>query len=500
MNTNYFFESLNYLKPEATITVFLAVVLCFDLALPKMKKVLPYLTSLGILIACAFAIQDFLTVKQAIPVMTTSRLPLLAFDSLGIFFKILVLSASFLIVIFSVKSLELKDAADRMGEYYCLMLGMIIGMLLLVSATDFLLIYLALELMSFSSYVLAGFLKNSQRSSEASLKYVLYGGISSGIMLFGISLLFGMAQSTNIYVVAHQLAMSPNSPVLVLLVSLMVFAGIGYKISSVPFHFWTPDVYEGAPITITAYLSVASKAAGFALLIRFVRTVFPIDNMQLFSNYAVNWKQILVYLSILTMTVGNLSALWQDNLKRMLAYSSIAHAGYLLATLATMNNEGIAAVLVYLVIYVIMNLGAFFIIMLIKNEIGSEHIDDYNGLGFKMPLYGIALAIFLVSLTGLPPTAGFIGKFYIFTALLKSNMVSVALIALLNSVISLYYYIRVLKHMYLTDAPEGTEAISVSASNIILTVVLAAPVLIFGLYFSPIAEFAKNSAVMLGIR
>jgi NADH-quinone oxidoreductase subunit N len=500
MNTNYFFESLNYLKPEATIVIFLVVVLCFDLAFPRLKKVLPYLTSLGILIAGAFAVQDFLTIRQSIPVMTTARLPMLAYDSLAIFFKILILSASFVIVIFSEKSHELREAADRMGEYYSLMHGLILGMLLLVSATDFLLIYVALELMSFSSYVLAGFLKSSQRSSEASLKYVLYGGVSSGIMLFGISLLFGMTQSTNIFVVAHQLALTPNSPVLVLLVSLMVLAGIGYKISSVPFHFWTPDVYEGAPVTITAYLSVASKAAGFALLIRFIRTVYPVDNFQLFANYAVNWKQILIYLSILTMTVGNLSALWQDNIKRMLAYSSIAHAGYLMATLATMTNEGISAVLVYFVFYILMNLGAFLIVILIKNETGSENIDDYNGLGYTMPLYGVAMAIFLVSLTGLPPTAGFIGKLFIYTAMLNSHLIALALIALLNSVISLYYYIRVLKHMYLTDAPEGAKSIKVSPSNIFLSVALSVPVILFGVYFSPIAEFAKSSAVMLGIR
>jgi NADH-quinone oxidoreductase subunit N len=184
----------------------------------------------------------------------------------------------------------------------------------------------------------------------------------------------------------------------------------------------------------------------------------------------------------------------------MLAYSSIAHAGYLMATLATMTNEGISAVLVYFVFYILMNLGAFLIVILIKNETGSENIDDYNGLGYTMPLYGVAMAIFLVSLTGLPPTAGFIGKLFIYTAMLNSHLIALALIALLNSVISLYYYIRVLKHMYLTDAPEGAKSIKVSPSNIFLSVALSVPVILFGVYFSPIAEFAKSSAVMLGIR
>ncbi len=498
-NINYFFESLNFLKPEAAIAIFLVLVLSFDLAFPKLKKVLPYLMFLGIMVAGVFAVQDFLYIRHSAPVLTTSKLPLLAFDSLSLFFKILILGSSLFIVIFSAKNFEFKEAEDRMGEYYSLMCGMILGMLLLVSATDFLLIYMSLELLSFSSYVLAGFLKTSRRSSEASLKYVIYGGVASGIMLFGISLLYGMTQSTNLFIIAHQLSYFPVSPVLLVLVTLMILTGIGYKISAVPFHFWTPDVYEGAPVTITAYLSVASKAAGFALLIRFIRTVYPIDNVMMLSNYTVNWQHILIYLSILTMTVGNLTALWQDNVKRMLAYSSIAHAGYLLAALTTLNNQGSVAVLIYLIVYILMNLGAFLIVMLIRNEIGSEHIDDYNKLGFRMPFYGIMLGVFLVSLAGLPPTAGFIGKLYIFIALIEAKMVPLALIALLNTVISLYYYIRILKHMFLMG-PSEQEPIKVSVSNIVLTLVLAVPVIVLGIYPTPIAEFVKNSAVMLGVR
>ena len=501
MNTNYFFESLQYLRPEMAITLFLVVVLSFDLAFPKSKKVLSYLTALGILVAGGFAVNDYLTIQRSIPLMTAApRLPIASYDALGIFFKILILFSSFFIVIFSEKSKELKECLDRFGEYYSLMLGMILGMLLLVCATDFLLIYLSLELVSLSSYVLAGFLKNSKKSSEASLKYVIFGGVASGIMLFGISILYGMTASTNIFVIAGKLAFSTN-PILSVLVALMVFTGIGYKISSVPFHFWTPDVYEGSPITITAFLSVASKAAGFALLIRFIRTVYPIDVFFIqLGGYSVHWKEIIMYLSIMTMTLGNLSALWQDNMKRMLAFSSIAHAGYLMTALTTMNTPGIIAILIYLAVYIVMNLGAFFVVMLIKNEINSEHIDDYNGLGYKMPFYGVMLSIFLVSLTGLPPTAGFIGKLYLFTALLESHMVTLSLIALLNSVISLYYYIRVLKHMYLKGGNDPDSRVSVSTSNIVVTLALAIPIIVLGIYFSPLLEFAKNSATMLGVK
>ncbi len=501
MNTNYFFESLNFLRPEVVITVFLAVVLSFDLAFPKLKKVLPYLTALGIIISSGYAVQDFLSMQQPQPISSASKLPLLAFDALAVFFKIIILASSLFLVIFSEKSSEIKSTVERLGEYYSLILGMILGMLILVAATDFLLIYLAIELMSLSSYVLAGFLKTSTKSTEASLKYVIYGSVASGIMLFGISLAYGMTQTTNLFVAANSLTMNPGNPILLVFVSLMILSGIGYKISSVPFHFWTPDVYEGAPIPITAYLSVASKAAGFAVLIRFVKTVYPpVDGLMMISAYNINWKQILIYLSIMTMTLGNLSALWQDNLKRMLAYSSIAHAGVVLAAMATMNDEGITAILIYFVIYLLMNFGAFFIVMLIRNEINSEHIDDYNGLGYKMPFYGVMLSIFLVSLTGLPPTAGFIGKLYVFLALVNSKMIFLALIALLNSVISLYYYIRVMKHLYLMGSNDQAETLKVSFSNILVALILAIPVILFGIYFGPVADFAKNSAVMLGVR
>jgi len=283
---------------------------------------------------------------------------------------------------------------------------------------------------------------------------------------------------------------------------VLIVVGLGFKVSIVPFHFWAPDVYEGAPITITAYLSVASKAAGFALLIRFIRITFiqSIDANGYWQmlNF-IDWKSFFILISILTMTLGNFAALWQDNMKRLLAYSSIAHAGYILLGLAVLSNQGMMAVLIYFAVYAIMNLGAFFVVMLIANKIGSENIDDYKGLGYSTPLLGISLAIFLVSLTGLPPTAGFIAKLYLFIALVDAKMIVVAIIALLNTVVSLYYYIRVLKNMYLVKAETPIPAFSASLGNKILVVAMLIPVIFLGIYFTPLVQWAQSSVSLLGL-
>jgi NADH-quinone oxidoreductase subunit N len=378
---------------------------------------------------------------------------------------------------------------------------MILGMFFMASASDLILIYISIELLSLSSYVLAGFTKNTIRSSEASLKYVIYGGVSSGIMLFGISLIYGLTGTTNLYEINSIIQMQSFPYITFLIAALFITVGFGFKISAAPFHFWTPDVYEGAPLPITAYLSVASKAAGFAVLIRFIKITF-INSIDHHGNWEllsiVDWRSIIVLLSILTMTLGNFTALWQDNLKRMLAYSSIAHAGYMLLGIAVLSDQGITATMIYFIVYLFMNLGAFFVVMLIANKINSEDIEDYKGLGKKMPILGVALAFFLVSLVGLPPTAGFIGKVVLFVALVDANMITLAIIALLNTVVALYYYIRVLKNLYLVRVDEEKPVIKLSFANGLVIILLAAPVLIFGVYFTPIVNFAKNSINILG--
>jgi len=498
------YESLSLIKPEISVSIFLLLLVTFDLVFHKDKKFIPYLASAGIVVTGIFVIGQFFINGFAFTtakVITTS-VGMVAVDSFGAFFKLIVLASSLLLVFFSYSSDEIEKSKDRLGEYYALVFGMILGMLVMISASDLILIYLSLELMSLSSYVLAGFVRLRDRNSEASLKYLIYGAVSSGLMLFGISMIYGLVGSTNLYEINFALQTLSLNPLVFSFATIMIVAGIGYKISAAPFHFWTPDVYEGAPISITAYLSVASKAAGFALLVRFVYTTF-VSFVDANGNWSLHnifdWQSLLIVLSIATMTLGNFSALWQNNLKRMLAYSSIAHAGYLLLGLVVLSNQGVIAILIYFAFYLLMNLGAFYCVMLIANKIGTEDIHDLKGLGYTAPFLGIALTIFLVSLTGLPPTAGFIGKLYIFIALVDAKMITVAVIALLNTVVSLYYYVRVLKNMYLVKPDSEPQIIIPSLSSKAVILILLIPVLLFGVYFTPIIDLARNSISLLGL-
>jgi len=499
MSLTYFFNSLPLLYPELTISVLIAVIVLADLISSKTEKILPYISLAGIAVTFYFVVENYNS--NAMAFLNETGKGMVSVDSFASFFKMIILISSFLVILFSMISKELHESLDRIGEYYTLIFGMILGMFFMVSGTNLILIYLSIELVSLSSYVLAGFSKTSAKSAEASLKYLIYGAASTGIMLFGISLVYGLTGSTNLYEINYLFQVSAGSKFLVNLALILIFAGIGYKISSVPFHFWTPDVYEGAPTTITAYLSVASKAAGFALLIRLIKTGFSVETSTL-GAWAIlpsfYWQDFLVFLAILTMTLGNFAALWQSNIKRMLAYSSIAHAGYLLASLAVLSEQGLIAILIYFAIYMIMNLGAFLIIIIIKNKINSEELSDYDGLGYSMPLMSLALGVFLIALTGLPPTAGFIGKLYIFLALLDAKMIVLSVVMVLNSVVSLYYYIRVLKHMYLNKPKGAVEQIRFPLSESILASVMAASMIFFGLYFTPVINWAKNSLSFFG--
>jgi NADH-quinone oxidoreductase subunit N len=504
MNYENLYSSLSLIKPEITISIFLLLIVIADLIFDKNKALIPFLALAGLIIASVQVILQITNTGYAFPFSDVylSRKGMVTVDAFGAFFKLIVIISSFVLIYFSYVSDEIKKSEKNLGEYYALIFGMILGMFFLSSASDLILIYVALELLSLSSYVLAGFTKLRTRNSEASLKYLIYGATSSGLMLFGISIFYGLSGTTNLYEINTFLSSHQINQLTLSFASLLIFAGIGYKISSVPFHFWTPDVYEGAPISITAYLSVASKAAGFALLIRFVKSAFVTSDNSLgyWEILSVfDWQSLLILVSILTMTLGNLTALWQNNIKRMLAYSSIAHAGYMLLGVAVLSNQGLVAVLIYFFFYLFMNLGAFFVVMLIANKTGSEELDDYNGLGYTSPFLGVALTLFMIALIGLPPTAGFVGKLYLFIALVDAQMITVAVIALLNTVIALYYYIRVLKHMFLTKSTDETPTVSVMRPNIIFIVFMLAPVLIFGVYFGPVVDFAKRCVQILGL-
>jgi NADH-quinone oxidoreductase subunit N len=366
----------------------------------------------------------------------------------------------------------------------------------MASSTDLLTAFLSLEMVSIMSYILAGFKRRDRRSSEASLKYVIYGGVASGVMLYGMSLLYGLAASTSLTAVRAAAAATPATATVVLAV-ILCMAGFGYKIASVPFHMWCPDVYEGAPTPVTAFLSVGPKAAGFALLIRFFSGAVPAtvgSGLQTSSP----WVLLLAVIACATMTLGNLTALVQTNLKRLFAYSSIAHAGYLLLGLCAGGDEGNRAILIYLVTYLFMNIGAFVVIMAISDAGLGETLDDYRGLGKRAPFAAFAMAVFLSSLTGLPPLAGFFGKFYLFYALLAKGgtlLVTVAVIGVLNSAVSLFYYARVFRAMYFESAVDESK-LAVPRVHAVTMALMAIPtVTLFLVAWAPLERWVNASLV-----
>ncbi|MBK7107302.1 MAG: NADH-quinone oxidoreductase subunit N [Ignavibacteriae bacterium] len=491
---------ISLIIPEVIISGTLLLLVLVDLIYNKDKSIIPFIGLIGLFIALYFAINGLSINSTAFVVSSTNNdYGLLTIDSFGSYFKIIILITSILIILFAKNSAEIKNVSERSGEFYTLIFGMILGMLFMVSASDLIMIYLSVELLSLSSYVLAGFTKLRDRDTEASLKYLVYGAASSGIMLFGISIIYGLTGNTNLFVI-NDVFKSTSLNLLAYSFSIILFfTGIGFKISAVPFHFWTPDVYEGAPISVTAFLSVASKAAGFALLIRFIKTTFLLKEVSgswiLLEGF--DWQSFIIVISILTMTLGNFAALWQDNVKRMLAYSSIAHAGYMLLGIAVLSDQGLLAVMIYFLVYLLMNIGAFYIVMIIANQINSENLNDYNKLGYASPFLGVSLTVFLISLTGLPPTAGFISKLYIFISLIDAKMIFVAVVAVLNSVVSLYYYIRILKHMFISEAEQEVPQLKLSANEIVFILILLIPTLLFGIYFSPLVDFAQNCLAIL---
>jgi NADH-quinone oxidoreductase subunit N len=378
-----------------------------------------------------------------------------------------------------------------------------LGMNLMAESRSLLMIYLSLEIVSVISFVMAGFKINDAKSSEAALKYVIFGGVASGIMLYGMSWIFGLCQSLNLADISRRVmelsTAEQKVPEVVFVAVVCMLAGFGYKISAAPFHMWTPDVYEGAPTTVTAFLSVGPKAAGFAILIRFFADALSARGT-LSGAVTTPWPVVGGVLAMATMAVGNLSALGQNNVKRMLAYSSIAHAGYMLLGFCVFNDAGTAAILFYVATYCLMNLGAFLVVIAVAEKSqGDESIEAFRGLGSRSPVLAICMAIFLFSLTGLPPFAGFVGKFYIFASLLRAggswNWI-IATVGVINSVVSLFYYARVLKAMYLLPA-EKEAALAVRPSFGATTLALAVPTLGLGVYWGPVYDFVTRALVMV---
>ena len=424
---------------------------------------------------------------------------MVTFDAMGHFFKYLFGGAALLMIVFSQRSAEVERTDQP--SYYTLVIALTLGMNLLAVSSNLLMIYLSLELVSVLSYILTGYVRGSRRSAEAALKYVIYGGVASGIMAYGMSLLYGLTGTMDVTEIAAFLQSHPINRSVLFLSLLLQMAGFGYKIASFPFQMWCPDVYEGAPTPFTAFLSVGPKAAGFAILIRFFLTAMGGGVGNHFIDIKmIGWPQMIILFSIVTMTLGNFAAIGQKNIKRMLAYSSIAHAGYLLMGFAALNEESLRAILFYLVVYTIMNLGAFLVVIIVSNQLQLEEIEGYKGLGRRggMGLFlALAFSIFLFSLTGIPPFAGFVGKFYLFGAVIRAGLYGLAIAGVLNSVVSLYYYVRVIKVMFF-DAPLDSRPFPMPIfRHSTVLAGLAVLTLYLGLFWNQLAELAARSTGLL---
>lgn len=485
-------HSLGAFLPETILAAAALLVLAVDLVAGR-----PSLRRAAALTLAALALAFAAT-------LATGRGPgrglfggLVARDPLADFFKLFFLATNALVALATLRARDAVDWAaappvrdDGAAELYALTLTTTLGMMLMAAATDLLAAYLALETVSILSYVMAGFRRRARRSAEAALKYVIYGGVASGVMLYGLSLLYGLAGSTSFTAVRQACAATPAAATVALAVVLSL-GGFGYKVASVPFHMWCPDVYEGAPTPVSAFLSVGPKAAGFALLLRFFGGALPAE----LGGAAAPWPLLLGLVAAATMTLGNLAALQQTNVKRLLAYSSIAHAGYALAALAAGGDDGTRAILLYLVTYLFMNLGAFVVVIALGEAGVGAELPAWRALGRRAPWAAAGMTIFLFSLTGIPPLAGFFGKFYVFYALVArggSLMLTLAVIGVLNSAVSLYFYARVVKTMYF-DAADDESPLALPPLHTALLALLAAPTLALFVAWSPLGRFVDAS-------
>jgi NADH-quinone oxidoreductase subunit N len=474
-----FMQSLTPIYPEAVVIAVALMVLILDFFVDKDSKALLGWFSLAGIVIAAFATFRLMGAGASGTFFSGT----FNLDPFSIFFKFVFFIACGLGILVSINYLKSQDI--HRGEYYSLMLFATSGMMLMASAADLITLYLGLELMAMSIYILAGFMRHDNRSNEAAIKYLLLGAFSSGIMLYGMSLLYGLTGTTNLSeILAFLRTADLNNPV-IFLAMIMLVVSFGFKVAAVPFHMWVPDVYEGAPTPVTAFMSAGPKVAGFAVLLRvFLYSLEPLH---------AHSTAIISGLALLTMAVGNIMALSQTNIKRMLAYSSIAHAGYALVGLAAGGPEGAASVMLYVCIYALMNMGAFgVVIMLRKAGERGEEITDFAGLGKTNKTAAFLMLIFMFSLTGIPPTAGFIGKFYIFKSAVQSGLVWLAVAGVLFSSISAYFYLRVIMVMYMKEPKESIE-LTTSPSLALALAISVTAVIYIGVLPSELLDYARAS-------
>ena len=472
-----FFRQLHPITAEFILIAVALTVLVLDLFVGKRSKaILGWYSLIGVGVAAAATVK--LSGLQGAFFGMTFLL-----DPFATFFKLVFFLSCGLGILLSIKYLDLEDI--HRGEYYALMLFATSGMMLMASAGDLITLYLGLELMALSVYVLAGFMRGEGRSTEAGIKYLLLGAFSSGIMLYGMSLLYGLAGTTNLGGILAYLGTADMANPVLFLSMVMLMVSFGFKVAAVPFHMWVPDVYEGAPTSVTAFMSAGPKVAGFAVLLRvFAYTLQPLH---------AHSTALLAGIAVLTMAVGNIMALSQTNIKRMLAYSSIAHAGYALVGLAAGGADGAASVMLYVLIYAVMNMGAFgVVIMLRKSGVRGEEIADFAGLGKTNKTAAFLMLIFLFSLTGIPPMAGFVGKFYIFKSAVQAGMIWLAVTGVIFSAVSAYFYLRVIMLMYMYEPKEEFSLVQSPALALALAISVTA-VIVIGVYPSAVLDYARTS-------
>jgi NADH-quinone oxidoreductase subunit N len=494
-----YFESILTLLPEILLVVLLAAVLLYDRTLrPANRRNVGLFVAWGaatilLVVLVMWLIFDIPNSAQSLTTASFYWGGMIRNDLITLVFRIMFLLALILTSLMTTDVIRLQR-----GEFYALLIAATIGFSLMAASADLIMLYIALETASISSYVLAGFVTEEKKSSEAGMKYFVYGAFATAVMLYGMSLLHGLfstigVSSTNFYNIGQVLmnagAIPPEANGVLLLSAILIIAGFGFKISAVPFHFWTPDVYHGSPTSFTAFVSTASKAAGFAVFLR----VFSAGALGVPGQQSL-WLTLLISMCVITMTLGNFAAIFQNDLKRLLAYSSIAQAGYALIGLIAFTPDGSGATMFYLLMYVFTNIAAFGVIILISNVSGSNDLRDLYGLNRRSPYLALVMLFALLSLGGIPPTAGFIGKFFVFKAAVDAGYWWLALLGILNAFVALYYYLSIVKYMYLYRSDDEEVPIPISRAAQVGLAVSVFFIIFLGVYAGPAYDLTREAA------
>jgi len=470
--------------PELGLLVLAILVLFVDLVLDEERR-----RSLGWLTAGGLAVIFILSLVLARPGEQSAQLwgGMIRLDWLGYSFTMLFLFGA---AVTSLFAMEIKQLGNR-GEFYLLLLAATFGMSLMAVSADLIMLFLAIETTSIPLYILAGFMKSDNKSTESGFKYVLFGALTTAVMLYGFSLIYGFSGTTDLYELTDMVVTGRLLLPLILGTLILIMVGFGFKVSVVPFHFWAPDVYEGAPTPVAGFLSTASKAAGFAVLMRVLLTAYA--DLEVIPY----WIGIIAALSVFSMTLGNTLALAQKNIKRMLAYSSIAHAGYAMIGIAALSMFGISSVVFYLVVYIVTNLAAFGVVAAFWRISGSDEIADYAALSRRAPGLALAMMVALLSLAGMPPLGGFVAKVFVFAAAVNANLVWLAVIGVLNSIVGLYYYLIVLKVIYLYRSEDEEKPVPITRPYALALVVLVVGIILLGTVFGPLFTLSNTAAAAL---